>query len=167
MTSSMTSKYFAGIGSRKTSETGKRFLVAHTKALIDQGFCLRSGGAVGADTACYEALSASDPAEIFVINHSDKLLGYHEIVWGDLPSHIRDQSLHIAKDIHPNWSACDLYVKRLHARNITIILGEDLDSPVDVVLCWTPNGEPVGGTRTALVLARDMNIPIINFGVMI
>jgi hypothetical protein len=52
----------------------------------------------------------------------------------------------------------------MHSRNCHQILGYDLQSPVDAVICWTPNGKVVGGTRTALLLAQDAGIPIFNLG---
>ena len=52
----------------------------------------------------------------------------------------------------------------MHSRNCHQILGYDLQSPVDAVVCWTPNGNVVGGTRTALLLAQDAGIPIFNLG---
>jgi hypothetical protein len=52
----------------------------------------------------------------------------------------------------------------LHARNVYQILGEDLQSPSQFVISWTPGGCEIGGTRTALVLAKRRGIPTIQFG---
>ena len=52
----------------------------------------------------------------------------------------------------------------MHSRNCHQILGYDLQSPVDAVICWTPNGNVVGGTSTALKLAMRAGIPIFNLG---
>jgi len=43
-----------------------------------------------------------------------------------------------------------------------IILGLELDKPVDLVICWTPDAEVVGGTGVGLKLAKSREIPIIN-----
>ena len=48
------------------------------------------------------------------------------------------------------------------ARNAYCMLGPDLKSPVDFVLCWTPNAKVVGGTGQGLRIALDYNIPIFN-----
>jgi hypothetical protein len=45
-------------------------------------------------------------------------------------------------------------------------LGGDLKTPSSFLVCWTPNGEDVGGTRTAIVLARKNNIEILNLGIV-
>lgn len=43
------------------------------------------------------------------------------------------------------------------------LLGADLNTPSSFVICWTPDGpdgKDIGGTRTAIVLARHCNIPV-------
>ena len=66
--------------------------------------------------------------------------------------------------IHPNPVALSRGARALHARNMYQILGRDLETAVDFVICWTPNSAPVGGTRTAIVLAHQHNIPVFNLG---
>lgn len=44
-------------------------------------------------------------------------------------------------------------------------MGTDLNTPTDFVIYWAKtdkNGIPQGGTRTAIVLAHQRNIPTIN-----
>ena len=71
----------------------------------------------------------------------------------------------IASEVHPAWDRCNEWARGMHSRNCHQILGYDLQSPVDAVICWTPDGAVVGGTRTALLLAQDAGIPIFNLGV--
>ena len=71
----------------------------------------------------------------------------------------------IASEVHPAWDRCNEWARGMHSRNCHQILGYDLQSPVDAVICWTPNGAVVGGTRTALKLAMKAGIPIFNLGV--
>ncbi len=52
----------------------------------------------------------------------------------------------------------------MHARNAHQVLGQDLESPSLCVICWTPKGELKGGTRTAIVIAEQNDIPVFNFG---
>ena len=70
----------------------------------------------------------------------------------------------IAEKIHPNWSACTNFAQLLHTRNVLQILGRDLKSPSSMVICWTENGRDKGGTATAIKLARQHEIPVINIG---
>jgi hypothetical protein len=70
----------------------------------------------------------------------------------------------LASSVHPAWDKCNEWAKGMHSRNCHQILGYNLDSPVDAVICWTPNGKVVGGTATAIKLAVKYNIPIFNLG---
>ena len=54
------------------------------------------------------------------------------------------------------------YVTKLMARNCYQVLGEDLKSPVDMIICWTPDGKAAGGTGQALRIANDNDIPVFN-----
>lgn len=63
-----------------------------------------------------------------------------------------------------HWNRCNDWAKGMHSRNCHQIFGYDLKSPVDAVICWTPNGNVVGGTATALKLAMRAGIPIFNLG---
>ena len=83
---------------------------------------------------------------------------------------VRNKSLiaeteRIASEVHPAWDRCNEWARGMHSRNCHQILGYDLQSPVDAVICWTPNGNVVGGTRTALMIAMREGIPIFNLGV--
>lgn len=42
------------------------------------------------------------------------------------------------------------------------VLGYDLKTPSDMVICWTKDGGASGGTGQALRIAKDYNIPIYN-----
>ena len=70
----------------------------------------------------------------------------------------------IASEVHPAWERCNEWARGMHSRNCHQILGYDLKSPVDAVICWTPQGNMVGGTRTALMIAMREGIPIFNLG---
>ena len=70
----------------------------------------------------------------------------------------------IASEVHPAWDKCNEWARGMHSRNCHQILGYDLQSPVDAVICWTPDGAVVGGTRTALMIAMREGIPVFNLG---
>lgn len=71
----------------------------------------------------------------------------------------------IASEVHPAWDKCNEWARGMHSRNCHQILGYDLQSPVDAVICWTPNGKIQGGTATAIRIAMKYNIPVFNLGV--
>ena len=70
----------------------------------------------------------------------------------------------IASEVHPAWDRCNDWERGMHSRNCHQILGYDLQSPVDAVICWTPNGAVVGVTENALKLSMRAGIPIFNLG---
>ena len=70
----------------------------------------------------------------------------------------------IASEVHPAWDRCNEWARGMHSRNCHQILGYDLQSPVDAVICWTPDGKIQGGTATAIRIALKYNIPVFNLG---
>jgi hypothetical protein len=62
--------------------------------------------------------------------------------------------------IHPVFARLPKSSRRLHARNAHQILGADLRSPVEMVVCWTPGARGRGGTGSAIRLARSREIPV-------
>lgn len=138
-------KFYAGIGSRQTPEDVLLLMTEISVWMGERGFCLRSGGAIGADSA-FQLMPdmLRFPVEIFkAIDCTNEAMEY-------------------SAKFHPNWNACSNYAKSLHGRNAMILLGEDLKTPVEMVICWTPNGEEVGGTGQALRIAKYNNIKIAN-----
>ncbi len=72
----------------------------------------------------------------------------------------------LAARLHPAWSRCSPAVRKLHARNAAVVLGPRLDRPVHAIVCWSPDGEIVGGTGMALRIAAEHGIPVLNLGVL-
>lgn len=77
---------------------------------------------------------------------------------------VSEPALQLASTIHPAWHACNQAAKKLHGRNCYQILGPNLNDPVNLVICWTPGGKLIGGTTTAIKLARANNVPVVNLG---
>lgn len=71
-----------------------------------------------------------------------------------------------AARFHPAWNRCDHGARKLHARNAAILLGPALDEPVDAVVCWTPGGQPAGGTATGIRIAEALGIPVLNLALL-
>ena len=137
-------KFYAGIGSRSTPPLILEYMKSAAILLEEMGYTLRSGGAEGADRAFERGVSNPKNKIILRTKHST------------------EQAEQLASTIHPMWSACNEYAKKLHGRNCQIILGENLDIPAEFVLCWTLDGIERGGTRTGLVLAKQRGIPTFN-----
>lgn len=137
-------KYYAGIGSRSTPPDICEYMTKSADLLEKMGYVLRSGAADGADKAFENG--------VFYPNNKVILR----------PKHSTEAAEQLAATIHPMWSACNEYARKLHGRNCQIILGEALDQPAHFVLCWTQDGTERGGTRTGLVLAKQRGIPTFN-----
>lgn len=144
---------YSGIGSRQTPDDVLDRMVKIGKSMAQKGLILRSGGAEGADIAFEDGCDmASGKKEIYYANGKGIVI----------PDNIWEQAMQIAAKTHPAWDRCSAYAKRLHARNGFQILGRDLKTPTDFVVCWTKDGGPTGGTGQAIRLAMQHNIPIYN-----
>lgn len=133
---------YAGIGSRETPTVICGLMTDLARKLRDAGWVLRSGGADGADRA-FEA-GATPLKTIF------------------RPSDATAEALTLAARFHPAWDRCSDFAKKLHARNGFHVLGPDLRSPSEFVVCWTKDGKASGGTGQALLIAAHYGIPIFN-----
>lgn len=138
---------YAGIGSRETPEDVLEYMENLAEDFARYGWTLRSGGARGADTAFERGCIRGD--------------GQKRIY---LASDATPEAMEHAAEFHPNWPACSPYAKKLHARNSLIMLGDSLNEPVDIVVCWTPGGFKKGGTAQALRIAEYLKISVFNLG---
>jgi hypothetical protein len=155
------SKTYAGIGSRRTPPDVIRLMQRIAARLEKRGYTLRSGAADGADAA-FES-GVKEKKEIYLPFKGFK--GSTSELYN--PS---EQAMEIAKLLHPAWGALSDTVRKLQARNGHQVLGLDLKTPVEFVVCWTPNGEETeaertkdtGGTGQAISLASRWRIPVFN-----
>lgn len=154
--------HYAGVGSRETPDDICRLMTVLGKALAGH-YVLRSGGAIGADKAFERGCDAAQGLKL---------------IWtGD--SKVSEAAYALAKEVHPagkdpdperNFDSFSLFVKTLHARNGYQVLGEDLSSPVDFVVCWTQDGceskaarrRTTGGTGQAIAVASLNGVPVYN-----
>lgn len=158
-------KSYTGIGSRETPKNVLELIKVIAKKLAMQGYTLRSGGANGADTAFEQGC--------------DQVTGAKEIYlpWKGFNKNastlfnIPPQAAIIAAELCGNrWKHMKRSVQQLMARNTMQVLGKNLDTPSDFVICWTQDGcsnvdnrtKQTGGTGQAIALASLNNIPVYN-----
>lgn len=159
---------YAGIGSRKTPTSVLRDIRAFAAEAARLGWTLRSGGAAGADEAFEDAAADADGS----VESFHPWPGYrakeHARVIRPVLSRPTDAALELAAGLHPTWSRLSRGARALHARNAHQILGADLQTPVDLVVCWTPDGSldgssrESGGTGQALRIAAKHSVPVLN-----
>lgn len=155
-------KLYAGIGARDAPPRMLHIAQYTAKALQTLGWTLRSGHAEGMDSAFEQG--APQVAEVYLPwpgFNGDLVSSWHEVM--DRPS---EDAYRLAQDFHPAWDACSDPARKLHARNMHIICGRDLLTPVKFVICWTSDGScdgvGSGGTHQALRCAHDFEIPVFN-----
>lgn len=156
---------YAGIGSRETPSNVLNSMIALGKRLAELGFTLHSGGAkkkdgtgISADTAFEQGCDEVNGSKRIFIPYK----GFHK---STSQLYIQcDDAIAMARYYHPQGHGMSDYVTKMMARNCYQVLGSDLQTPVDFVICWTPGGRVVGGTGQALRMAMDRDIKIFNFG---
>ena len=156
----VTYRAYAGIGSRKTPASVSVFMTRIAIELAIRDFTLRSGGAQGADQAFG---LGSTRKEVY--------LPWRGFEGSDSPYIVQPGPAgEIASQFHPVWDRLSQGAKKLHSRNAHQILGQNLDTPVKFVICWTPDGcfnqatrkSSTGGTGMAIAIADHYNIPVFN-----
>lgn len=157
-------KIYTGIGSRTTPTEVLKIMLALAGTLNAEGYILRSGAAVGADSA-FELGSYLSQAEIYL--PWEGFNGSKSTFYPPKP-----EAYEIAEKYHPSFKNLKSPVKALHARNVHQILGWNItnDPITSFVVCWTPDGcedgskttKFTGGTGQALRIASAYNVPIFN-----
>ncbi len=161
----MKSLAYAGIGSRETPADVQELMKRLACRLRGHGYTLRTGGAVGADTAFMSGCDDPDLLELY--------LPWPE--YNGLRSCRRARADAIAVEIaqahHPAWSSLSRESRLLLARSTHLILGADCASPCRFVICWTPDGAETmtsdrsGGTGQAIRIAIANWIPVWNLAI--
>lgn len=157
--------YYTGVGSR---ETPPEILTVMTRLgvyLAQRGLVLRSGGADGADAAFEQGCDKVNPKlkQIFLPwDNFNKRTDRETGVIVKIDPHVEKQASKIAEEIHPAWNtALTQGAKKLHTRNVFQVLGPTINEPSNFLVGYATldkNGQPKGGTRTAIKLAEKFNV---------
>lgn len=131
--------------------------------LAQTGWWLATGGAQGADTAFIEGAPETKRMIYLPWYNFNNWRGVQTRIMsaGQMNSCIGVAQLH-----HPAWYRCSTQTRKLHARNVAILFGCNLDRPVRAVVAYTKHGAVTGGTGMGLRLAAAYDIPVFNFGIM-
>lgn len=160
--------FYAGIGARKTPADVLTLMREVGAMAADAGLGLRSGGAIGADSAFQSGAdeAGSDLQQIFLTKQRRGMA--HGIVNLD-PVFKR-----LARNFHPAPEAITPdpdnpddrrhWMLDLMSRNGCQLFGEDFTNPSNAVICWTEGGLTDGGTGQAIRMANSVGMPVINLG---
>lgn len=121
------------------------------------GWHLRSGGALAADCAFADGASAGRRS-IYVPWRGFNDLPDADVIVASALSNW-DDALLVAEQAHPAWEKCSYGARKLLARNAYQILGEDLQTPVEFIVGWTPGGRGSGGTGQTYRISRMLPEP--------
>lgn len=130
-------------------------MTSFARELEKLGFCLRSGGADGADIAFENGVTYNK--QIFLPWN-----GFNGRQENGMTYIIPEENLEYVKKYHPAAHRLKPGALKLMSRNTNQVLGPDFKTPSEFVLCWTKDGKSSGGTGQALRIAKDHNIPIFN-----
>jgi hypothetical protein len=171
------SNYYTGVGARKTPKWFEKPMRGIAEKLEKCNYILRSGAADGADTYFESGIKDIKNKEIYLpwpkFNEHESTL-YKIPNWAfELVENIYNkyEEERIDSGNLQEFRYLKNPIKRLFARNMCQVLGTqyDIDNPdkysdnySKFLLCWTPEGNAVGGTRIAIWCAEEHNIPIIN-----
>lgn len=163
-------KFYAGIGSRETPESARPLIQKIVTFLHEEGYIMRSGGAPGADemfeTAHKEICQNKELREIYLpwycfqSNYSPLCI-------------VTKEAIEFSMRFHPNPAALTSQgALKIMGRNAYQVLGLDLKSNADFLVCWTANAadsdsdaaviRSSGGTGQAMRIAKAYNIPFWN-----
>ena len=144
-------RFYAGIGSRKTPPAVLSDMRRIGRFLACAGWTLRSGGAAGADKAFEGGCDLScGSKEVFFATESLP------------PWAFAEAEKHIPSN-RPPFSAWKPYTRNIIARNMMQVLGRDGLTPVRFVACWTQaDVKEGGGTGYAMRCAVHHDIPVFN-----
>ena len=152
-------RFYAGVGARNTPDNILQRMTSIARMMSKAGFHLRSGGATGADAAFANGTTPGNRTQYL------PWPGYNNVSGRSarpLSSDELRRCEEIAASLHPAWSKCTQGARKMHARNIAIVAGPDLETHVDALLCWTPNASITGGTGQAIRAARHFSVPVFN-----
>ena len=157
--------YYAGIGARTPPLEILELMEQVAQVYAKAGWVLRTGNCEGSDQAFQRGANSVNPklVELYLPWSS---YNKEVVVPGNkIPTdQLNADAFMLAGKLHPAWENCNGTARRFHTRNIQIVLGEKVKTPVDVVICWTYQGQEIGGTAQGLRAARYANIPVINLG---
>jgi hypothetical protein len=127
---------------------------------------VRTGEAKGSDNAFRESCTRGD---VFCYNPSLIKDQKCDLNINNTPSFANfPQAMDIAARHHPMWDRLNDSIKKIMTRNVYQVLGHDLKTPSEMLICYTHDGRykstaaSTGGTGQAIRIAIEYGIPVFN-----
>lgn len=160
---------FTVVGSKGTLDEVMELGYKISVVLLEAGWQGYSGNAPGMDKVLNRAMLKTNAFNGYVF------LPWPKFEVRDLPERVYDSFTittpigeecdRIIREIIPWYSKLSQGAVKLHSRNVKQIKGKDLKTPSKLVIHSAKGKRPQspnGGTRTAVVLARNLSIPEFN-----
>ena len=153
---------YTGIGARSTPGSILHAMVSIGTYMSNHGHILRSGGAQGADKA-FETGCDFNRGHPPTHGLKEIYLPWKCFEQSKSPLyHVTDQAMEVAALFHPAWSNLKPGARKLMGRNAYQMLGLDLKTKTDMIICWTAGAKVSGGTGQSIRMAEFYDIPVFN-----
>lgn len=160
-------QYYTGVGSRETPAEVLQVMHDLAVKMNEIGLTLRSGHAKGADQAFESRANAFDvylPKNGFLGRYAGTNGSKRYVDAQQIPNYVQAKQI-LKETLDPNhFSRLNGFSLQAHTRNVYQVLGDDLNTPSEVLYCWTEKGAEVGGTATAIKLAKRYGVKVVNLG---
>lgn len=148
-------KYIACIGSRVLFPDEKELCFNIGKSLVQKGYCIKSGNAIGADQSYASGANSVNPQSVYIYlpypkYNRDKIVPGNYFMENPNP-----EWFNVAAFYHSNWGSLSQGIRKLHARNVGIVDG------VEFVIAF-PNQQGGGGTGMGMRIAAANGITVYN-----
>lgn len=146
-------KYWTGVGSRSVPTDIGELMTKIARRLDGLGYTLRSGNCAGSDLA-FEA----------GVTNKEIFIPWKNFGEGIVPKETEFAD-NLLKEVHPAYDKLSQGALKLHLRNVNQVLGINLDTPSQFLICWAKmdkKGIPIGGTRTAWMIAQKYGVSCFN-----
>jgi hypothetical protein len=162
---------YAGLGSRETPDDMLAVMEALGGRLAGRRWLLRTGLSPGADQAFYRgALLSGGDVELYLPWPGFQAEARLDSEGANVRELARPSAAacELAGRFHEGWDALEPPDRRLLARDAHEVLGGDLISPAQLLVCWTADGSIDGedlyddGTGQALRIASEHGVRVLN-----
>lgn len=163
------SKYITFVGSRKAPEPAIEKGKELVEECVKRGYIVRSGNAGGFDQVIANTNSSFREVYLPYKTFGPTIYNKNNVFIPDLEFSNYEDAKKLVLLLHPNKYLTAIQLKYL-VRDVYQVLGRDLNTPSEIVYCWTEDGvdkisnitRATGGTGMAIRVASHYNIPIKN-----
>lgn len=151
-------KYYAGTGDAVVSKDIADALIDIANVLEEQGYILRVRGDEGTE----EALVSGIPEDSDRIEVYPPWKGF--VDWYNNYEMPTPGAFEMAWKVHPTWHDLTPDDRRYHAAGTLLVMGKDLKTPCDFLLCYTDKDQPNDDVQQVIRIADCNLIPVFDLG---